>query len=114
MRMIDAERLSNELKAYRQQYFGYGWHNEYAVLSQCLSLIDAQPTLTPPNEWISVEERLPEKDGSYLVHSGKSNTVYAAHFGKRDGRWSGKSKNLFITHWMPMPELPERSNNETD
>ena len=49
-RAIDAERLSNELKAYRQQYFGYGWHNEYAVLGQCLSLIDAQPTLTPPNE----------------------------------------------------------------
>ena len=49
-RAIDAERLSNDLKAYRQQYFGYGWHNEYAVLGQCLSLIDAQPTLTPPNE----------------------------------------------------------------
>lgn len=52
-RAIDAERLSNELKAYRQQYFGYGWHNEYAVLGQCLSLIDAQPTLTPPNEPLS-------------------------------------------------------------
>ena len=84
------------------------------LLEQVLYDIQHVPTLTPPNEWVSVEEKLPEKDGSYLVHSGKSNTVYAAHFGKRDGRWSGKSKNLFITHWMPMPELPERSNNETD
>lgn len=66
------------------------------------------PTLTPPNEWISVDERLPEKDGSYLVHSGKSNAVYAAHFWKRDGRWSGKSINLFITHWQPLPEPPTK------
>lgn len=61
-RAIDAERLINELKAYRQQYFGYGWHNEYAVLGQCLSLIDAQPTLTLPNEPLTLDE-LREMDG---------------------------------------------------
>lgn len=67
-RAIDAERLSNELKAYRQQYFGYGWHNEYAVLGQCLSLIDAQPTLTPPNEPLTSDELL-KMDGEpvYVV-----------------------------------------------
>ena len=107
MRAIDADALKKELAPYEENDFSQ-------QIDVILEIVDAQPTLTPPNEWISVEEKLPEKDGSYLVHSGKSNTVYAAHFGKRDGRWSGKSKNLFITHWMPMPELPERSNNETD
>ena len=25
------------------------------------------PTITPPNEWVSVEERLPEGNGEYIV-----------------------------------------------
>ena len=29
--------------------------------------IRSMPTLTPPNEWVSVEERLPAYEGSYLV-----------------------------------------------
>ena len=105
IRPIDANALHAEISKWPEPVMYKDWVQ---------SAIATAPTLTPPNEWVSVEEKLPEKDGSYLVHSGKSNTVYAAHFWKRDGRWSGKSKNLFITHWMPMPELPERSNNETD
>lgn len=105
IRPIDANALHAEISKWPEPVMYKDWVQ---------SAIATAPTLTQPNEWISVDERLPEKDGSYLVHSGKSNTVYAAHFWKRDGRWSGKSKNLFIAHWMPMPELPERSNNETD
>ena len=32
------------------------------LLDQVLHVIQAMPTLTPPNEWVSVEKRLPEDD----------------------------------------------------
>ncbi len=74
VRPIDAERLSNDLKAYRQQYFGYGWCNEYAVLGQCLSLIDAQPTLTPPNETPPCYQ--PDGDGcAYQCYDGQDEPI---------------------------------------
>lgn len=63
------------------------------------------------NEWISVKDRLPESDGSYIAHSGKSGKVFTAHFWARDKIWSGRNLNLTITHWMPMPEPPKVKGN---
>lgn len=34
----------------------YGGSDRLIYLADVLSLIDAQPTLTPPNEWVSVED----------------------------------------------------------
>lgn len=56
--------------------------------------------------WISVKDRLPERDGSYIVHSSKSGSVFVAHFWAGHRRWSQKSHNKYITHWMPLPEPP--------
>ena len=33
-------------------------------------LVEYAPTLTPPNEWVSVNKRLPEKRKDVLVHYG--------------------------------------------
>lgn len=54
--------------------------------------------------WVSVEERLPENDGRYLV----CNQPYKAQWVMiqeywRDSGWSGSS----VTHWMPLPEPPK-------
>lgn len=77
--------------------------------------------------WTSVKDGLPEEDGDYWVCQtifGKWRTVNTASFSKRmrDARSPlyGK-KNIFwqsdyewgdyehdnITHWMPLPPLPE-------
>lgn len=62
--------------------------------------------------WISVEERLPENDGSYLVYTARG-SVCVVHFYTqkiihetyvRPEGWSGKGK---VTHWMPLPQLPK-------
>ena len=34
----------------------YGDSNRLVYLNDVLDLIDEQPTLTPPNEWVSVED----------------------------------------------------------
>ena len=59
------------------------------------------------NEWISVEERLPEKDGKYLVydlgqHRGISaEEIRIAHFKHGDRYHDYMWKNHF-SHWMPL------------
>lgn len=78
---------------------------------------DEQMKATPQEDkpsygWISVKDRLPDKDGSYIVHSGRSGTVFAAHFWARDNRWSGRGLNLNITHWMPLPDPPKEMHHE--
>ena len=62
---------------------------------------------TAQPKWISVEDRLPEKDGKYIVCTAKG-SVYCTRF-KAYGK-SGSFQtdiNTHITHWMSLPEPPE-------
>ena len=60
------------------------------------------------SEWISVEERLPDKEGTYLTYTDKEKTIidvfciYPSHGTKF---WVGG--NGKVTHWMPLPEAPK-------
>lgn len=78
-----------------------------------------------PNEWISVKEKLPKKNGKYLCCCGNkyirllgfARSLYSVDrytfanehrsgFYDYDSEygyyeWSG------VTHWMPLPELPK-------
>ena len=79
---------------------------------------DAIPTLTPPNEWVSVEERLPEPDfpgqqrGFYLV-ALSNGTVKELMYEFRhyenmmfDAGWHETA--FPVTHWMNLPAPPDR------
>ena len=86
--------------------------------------IRSMPTLTPPNEWVAVEDRLPEDDTSeykaqiaVLVltdresikikkrtyHPGR---VYYGKFYPERWDW-GTFNDDRITHWMPLPAPPD-------
>jgi hypothetical protein len=56
-------------------------------------------------EWVSVDERLPEKTGKYIVCTAK-NAVYCAKY-YANGKHFGTEMNTHITHWMPLPEPPK-------
>ena len=60
------------------------------------------------DEWISVDERLPEQCVPVLVYKNSNSEAYGdmetAYFEK--GRWRG-SCGEFITHWMPLPKAPQ-------
>ena len=58
MRAIDADRLLRVLDS------NFGQTGGAAVMRQ---LVEIQPTLTPPNEWVSVEERLPEDEARQYI-----------------------------------------------
>ena len=73
-------------------------------------------------EWISVEDRLPEKDGCYIVtacdegcSAGEgiwySTVVVVAEYYKGSWTWydGGSEYSLegIVTHWMPLPKATE-------
>ena len=82
-----------------------------------------QSALTPPNEWVSVEERLPEKNSEYIVcacDEGEpideriwSDTVvvcadyYDGAFTWYEGNTEYDISDI-VTHWMPLPAPPDR------
>ena len=90
----------------------YGDGNGLVYLKDVLGLIDEQPTLTPPNEWGSVEERLPENHAQVLMWSAKWNIAEAGSY--YNGRFWVYSEigDAYIaddiTHWMPLPAPPDR------
>ena len=72
------------------------------LLEQVLYDIQHVPTLTQPNEWVSVEERLPEPGGRVLAANGSFvGEAYLASNGtwmRHDGfPWK-------VDCWMPMPD----------
>ena len=66
-----------------------------------------KPTLTPPNEWVSVEERLPEEKQRVIVRCERVGTsvgwILWGNWMADIGPDAGK-----VTHWMPLPAPPDR------
>jgi len=52
------------------------------------------------SRWISVEDRLPEKDGRYHVYDGDNVITWSF----RDNEFGNK----YITHWQPLPSPPNQ------
>lgn len=70
------------------------------------------PTLTPPNEWVSVYDRLPEPGERVLATD--CGFVGEFYINKR-GKWQRYNVNcsellmaLDILYWMPLPAPPNR------
>lgn len=73
-----------------------------------------KPTLTPPNEWVSVDERLPEVGQEVLVYwrntSQKAEHFELTHY---DGdHWflldNTERPWIVVVAWMPLPSPPDR------
>lgn len=65
-------------------------------------------------EWISVEERLPEKSGYYLICQKSpfwcEEIIQTARWHISSQRFRGAQAGCFmddVTHWMPLPEPPK-------
>ena len=101
-RAIDADRLLRVLES------NFGNTGGASVMRQ---LIEMQPTLTPPNEWVSAEERLPEPgerviatDGAFVGEGYMD--CYGVWCRPNGMRWNMLDSE--VTHWIPLPALPDR------
>lgn len=60
-------------------------------------------------KWISVKDKLPEKEGEYIAFDGES--VFGAYYeiDTSGTRWTDPVEmygEFEVTHWMPLPEPP--------
>lgn len=76
----------------------------------CTFSLAPAPTLTPPNEWVSVKERLPELGERVLFTEG---VFVCEGYVSQYNNWfrsNGMKWDMFrteVTHWMPLPAPPE-------
>ena len=67
-RPVDAEALEKKISEWLGQPGNGDYYSGYdAALCAVQDLIADTPTLTPPNEWVSVEERLPEDEARQYI-----------------------------------------------
>lgn len=101
-RAIDADAIVEEF-----------WKPEYRTQTRrdFIAAIQKWPTLTQPNEWISVEDRLPEPGERVLATD--CGFVGEFYINKR-GQWQRYNVNcsellmaLDILYWMPLPAPPD-------
>ena len=88
------------------------------LLEQILYDIQHFPTLTPPNDWVSADERLPENYTDVLCwyeyfRHGDYNRMYQTYgIGYCiNGQWGGEVSNgtkCKVLYWQPMPAPPDR------
>lgn len=74
-------------------------------------LVNHLPTLTPPNEWARVKERLPEKKQDVLMLFNAGNMAVGW---LNDTDWCAYTDDGFYTdcdsapiYWMPLPKPPK-------
>lgn len=85
-------------------------------------LVENLPTIPMPTEWVSVNERLPERNKNVLVYAswdGTWQTTIGRHSGITGGFWwvytgHGYAMLYDVTHWMPLPEPPKEALKHED
>ena len=86
------------------------WGAHESQDASCFSLDGCdyfEAALTPPNEWVSVEERLPEEKHRVIVRCERIGTSVGWIL------WGGWMTDIGtdagnVTHWMPLPTPPDR------
>lgn len=62
-------------------------------------------------EWVSVNDRLPEESGMYIVtaNDGHAQRVSFVQWQKKNRMWNltGARSYWRVTHWQPMPQPPK-------
>lgn len=98
----------------------YGLKNGNCICKDCCTgfenctfTIAPAPTLTPPNEWVSVEERLPPLRKNVLA-CAYWHEHWGVYMGWNSGHgWMvscgiGQRSDVQVSHWMPLPAPPDR------
>ena len=110
VRPIDANAMLNELRP-----VSFEAEHSAVLLSDVSKMmrewVERQPTLTQPNEWVSVYDRLPEPGERVLATD--CGFVGEFYINKR-GKWQRYNVNcsellmaLDILYWMPLPKSPK-------
>ena len=110
MRIIDAYRAIDMIDEWLDSVGTVLVGKPLSGYEELIECIENTPTFTPPNEWVRVEERLPEEKQRVIVRCERVGTSVGWILW---GRWmtdigpdAGK-----VTHWRPLPAPPDKDNN---
>ena len=83
------------------------------LLDQVLHDIQAMPTLTPPNEWVSVEDAAPDPGERVLatdgIFVGEAYRSSANSWFRHTGfPWRDGVTGRTVRFWMPLPAPPTK------
>lgn len=112
VRPVDGNELVDTLKQIVSDYTSHGMYPSAFPVEYAIEIVEKMPTLTPPNEWVSVYDRLPEPGERVLATD--CGFVGEFYINKR-GVWQRYNVNchellmaLDILYWMPLPAPPDR------
>ena len=88
-----------------------------ALMDTGKAVLQEVSTLTPPNEWVSVENSLPPNKDNVIVaveDKGERWVTTGYYFSIAD-LWCvmvGETKTIMdVSHWMPLPAPPDKDNH---
>ena len=115
-RAIDVDRVKREIRKNKEKIV-ISCKQKYVPLSLIYEILNKAPTLTQPNEWVRVEERLPENYTDVLCwyeyfRYGDYNRMYQTYgIGYCiNGQWGGEVSNgtkCKVLYWKPLPAPPD-------
>lgn len=118
-RPIDADAVLYEIHELKKSpwYNGVDGNYERLIRADAVGVITdlcikQAPTLdyVPRQQWISVNDRLPERYNNYLVYYSEIDEFEVIEYGY--GSWvtpEGDVPDYPVTHWMPLPEPPKEA-----
>lgn len=112
-RLIDSEVayqfLTDQLLKVTGKY-SEGVNKGLNIARSAMRNSDAIPTIAPESlrrgQWVSVKDRLPQDNERILAYRPNAHPNRKLNVRLMWG-WECKSKRKGVTHWMPLPELPE-------
>lgn len=115
VRPIDAVQVLNDINWHHKptpvSEFESGFNQG---LNQAMWIITHAPTLTPSNEWVSVEERLPPNMDDVLVVVRDNGECWTAtgYYSSMSKVWyavlNGQDTQMDVLWWMPFPASPKK------
>ena len=113
-RIINADKLAKRIAGHSNYHGDSILSAIYCAAEGKENNAPIRPIENPPNEWVKVDENLPDFDVPVLVYvkdifdnkSFISITKYTITYDLTNN-WLGYENSSFkITHWMPLPEPP--------
>lgn len=117
VRPIDGDALRKELTC---NFAGEPFHgNRKVTIGEVRRIIESMPTLTPPNEWVSVEDSMPpEHEPVLCIVNGKPKANITLEEAYQLGSWNRADgwiideyldwEDADVSWWRKLPEPPDR------
>ena len=106
VRPIDASRFGEILEQWKKDCLEDNDTQGADIIFDVILQLDDMPTLTPQNEWVSVDEKLPKEKQRVIVRCERVGTsvgwILWGNWMADIGPDAGK-----VTHWMPLPAAPD-------